>query len=145
MRGRGLVSEQAHHEERHLPRLHDPCSYRRRYGRLKGEDRFLGNWFGGVYIEEKNFFPNFAVDPKTYLDLYPEFSLTPDEEKAFFVDRRGAVAGRKVVERFGWKKGDIITLRGTIFPGNWISCSRGSTMGNSRALTRPSSFSTGTI
>ena len=103
-----------------------PSSYREKIRQIEGVRTLSwGNWFGGVYIEEKNFFPNFAVDPKTYLELYPEFSLTPEEEKAFFVDRRGAVAGRKVVERFGWKKGDIITLRGTIFPGNWDFVLRG--------------------
>jgi len=103
-----------------------PASYREKIRQIEGVRTVSwGNWFGGVYIEEKNFFPNFAVDPKTYLELYPEFSLTPEEEKAFFVDRRGAVAGRKVVERFGWKKGDIITLRGTIFPGNWDFVLRG--------------------
>ena len=103
-----------------------PSSYREKIRQIEGVRTVSwGNWFGGVYIEEKNFFPNFAVDPKTYLELYPEFSLTPEEEKAFFVDRRGAVAGRKVVERFGWKKGDIITLRGTIFPGNWDFVLRG--------------------
>lgn len=103
-----------------------PASYREKIRQIEGVRTVSwGNWFGGVYIEEKNFFPNFAVDPRTYLELYPEFSLTPEEEKAFFVDRRGAVAGRKVVERFGWKKGDIITLKGTIFPGNWDFVLRG--------------------
>jgi putative ABC transport system permease protein len=103
-----------------------PSSYREKIRQIEGVKTVSwGNWFGGIYIEEKNFFPNFAVEPKTYLELYPEFSLNPDEQKAFFLDRRGAVAGRKVAERFGWKIGDIITLRGTIFPGNWDFVLRG--------------------
>ena len=42
------------------------------------------NWFGGVYITERNFFPQFAIDAATYLDMYPEFVLKPEERKAFF-------------------------------------------------------------
>lgn len=103
-----------------------PASYREKIRQIDGVRTVSwGNWFGGVYIEEKNFFPNFAVDPKTYLELYPEFVLTPGEKKAFFIDRKAFVAGRKVVERFGWKIGDTVTLRGTIFPGNWDFVLRG--------------------
>ena len=77
------------------------------------------NWFGGVYIKESNFFPQFAIDASTFLDLYPEFVLNPAEKKAFLVDRKGAVAGRKLADQYGWKVGDQIPLRGTIFPGTW--------------------------
>ena len=84
-----------------------------------------GNWFGGIYIDEKNFFPNFAVDPKTYLDLYPEYLLTPEEKKGFFHDRKGCIVGRLTAQKYGWKIGDAVTLRGTIFPGNWEFIVRG--------------------
>jgi putative ABC transport system permease protein len=77
------------------------------------------NWFGGVYIKEGNFFPQFAIDAPTFLDLYPEFVLKPEEKKAFLLDRKGAVAGRKLADQYGWKVGDQIPLRGTIFPGTW--------------------------
>ncbi len=77
------------------------------------------NWFGGYYQDPKNFFGNFAVEPRSYLELYPEF-LLPDADKAAFLrDRKGALGGRKLAERFGWKVGDQITLKGTIFPGDW--------------------------
>jgi putative ABC transport system permease protein len=84
-----------------------------------------GNWFGGVYIDEKNFFANFAVEPKSYLALYPEYRLTEDEEKTFLRDRKAFIAGRKLTERFGWRIGDTIILKGTIFPGNWEFVLRG--------------------
>ncbi len=77
------------------------------------------NWFGGVYITERNFFPQFAIDADTYLDMYPEFVIRPEERKAFLLDRNGAIAGRKLAERYGWKVGDQVPLRGTIFPGTW--------------------------
>jgi putative ABC transport system permease protein len=83
------------------------------------------NWFGGVYITERNFFPQFAVDAASFLDLYPEFILAPDERKAFLLDRRGAVVGRKLADRFGWKVGDQIPLRGTIYSGTWTFNLRG--------------------
>jgi len=84
-----------------------------------------GNWFGGIYIDEKNFFANFCVDARTYLEIYPEFILNPAEKKAFLADRKGFIAGRKLAARFGWKIGDTVTLKGTIFPGNWDFVMRG--------------------
>jgi putative ABC transport system permease protein len=77
------------------------------------------NWFGGVYGNERNFFPQFAVDVPTYLDMYPEYVLKPEERKAFQFDRAGALVGRKLADQFGWKVGDQIPLRGTIYPGTW--------------------------
>lgn len=84
-----------------------------------------GTWFGGIYIDEKNFFANFAVDAKSYLDLYPEYLLSTEERKEFLRDRKAAVVGQKLAKRFGWKIGDLVTLRGTIFPGNWEFVLRG--------------------
>jgi putative ABC transport system permease protein len=83
------------------------------------------NWFGGVYITEGNFFPQFAVDAATYLDLYPEYVFKPEEKKAFQVDRQGVVVGRKLADTYGWKIGDQIPLRGTIYPGTWTFTLRG--------------------
>jgi len=103
-----------------------PISYLERVRQIEGiKGVTYANWFGGVYITEKNFFPNFAIEPKTYLELYPEFSLPMDQERAFIADRKGCVAGRKLAERYGWKIGDNITLKGTIFPGNWEFVLRG--------------------
>jgi putative ABC transport system permease protein len=97
-----------------------PISYREKIRQIEGvKDISYGNWFGGIYIDEKNFFANFAVEPETYLALYPELVLTAGQKASFIRDRKGAVAGQKLAERFGWKIGDMITLKGTIFPGNW--------------------------
>ena len=93
-----------------------------------------GNWFGGVYIDEKNFFPNFCVEPTTYFALYPEFVLDELEKKAFLFDRKGAVAGRKLAAKYGWKIGDTITLKGTIYPGNWDFVLRGIYQGRDRTV-----------
>lgn len=78
-----------------------------------------GTWFGGVYGEEKNFFANFAVEPRSFLELYPEFIIPPDGKEAFLKDQKGCVIGKKLAAKFGWKIGDIVVLKGTIFLGNW--------------------------
>ncbi len=83
------------------------------------------NWFGGVYVSERNFFPQFAIDAPTYLDMYPEYLLPADERKAFLVDRKGAIVGRKLAEQYGWKIGDQVPLRGTIYSGTWTFTLRG--------------------
>jgi putative ABC transport system permease protein len=97
--------------------------------RLRAIDGITGvswaNWFGGVYVTERNFFPQFAVDPPSYLRLYPEYLLSDAERLAFLRDRQGAVVGRKLADKFGWKVGDQIPLRGTIYPGTWSFNIRG--------------------
>jgi len=97
-----------------------PLSYKDRIQQIDGVHLVsYGNWFGGIYIDEKNFFANFAVEPKTYLDLYPEYVLAPKERDAFLKDRKAFAAGKKLAAKYGWKIGDSVTLRGTIYPGNW--------------------------
>jgi len=103
-----------------------PLSYEERIRHIDGVKIVsAGNWFGGIYIDEKNFFANFAIEPRTFFDLYPEIILPPDQMAAFIRDRKGFIAGRKLAERFGWKIGDSVTLRGTIFPGQWDFVMRG--------------------
>lgn len=103
-----------------------PLSYKEKIRQVPGVTKVgYSDWFGGVYIEEKNFFPNFATDAKTAIDLFPEFMLPENQKVAFLRDRRGAVVGRKTAERFGWKIGDMVTLKGTIFPGDWEFVIRG--------------------
>jgi putative ABC transport system permease protein len=103
-----------------------PISYLERIRQVEGVNGVsYANWFGGVYIDEKNFFPNFAIEPKSYLELYPEFDLPVEQKRSFISDRKGCVVGRKLAERYGWKIGDTITLKGTIFPGTWEFVLRG--------------------
>ena len=103
-----------------------PVSYQEKIRQVKDVKTVsYGSWFGGIYIDEKNFFANYAVEPKTYLKLYPELVLPSDQKTVFLRDRKAAIAGRKLAERYGWKIGDMITLKGTIFPGNWDFIIRG--------------------
>jgi len=78
-----------------------------------------GTWFGGTYIDEKHFFPRFAVDVRRYFELYPEYVMPPEQIRAFLADRRGAAAGRQLAARYGWKLGDAIIINGTVYPGEY--------------------------
>lgn len=103
-----------------------PLSYKEKIRQIPGvKDVSYAIWFNGTYISEKNFIPNFAIDPKTFLELYPEYTLHEDQKAAFLRDRTAAIAGRKVAERFSWKIGDTIPLKGTNFPGTWNFILRG--------------------
>jgi putative ABC transport system permease protein len=69
------------------------------------------NWFGGVYKDPRNFFAQFATDADSYLRLYPEIVLTPEERKTFLEDRTGCIVGDGLAKRFGFKVGDRIALQ----------------------------------
>jgi putative ABC transport system permease protein len=73
------------------------------------------SWFGGVYQDPRNFIAQMAVEPEEWLDMYPEYVLTPAERRAWAADRTGAIAGRALADRFGWEVGDRIPIQGTIW------------------------------
>ena len=102
-----------------------PVSYE---ARIRGVDGVTtvarSNWFGGVYKEPKNFFPQFAVSDN-YMDLFPEFVLREDERLAWLRDRKGALIGRQLADQFDIKVGDTLPLRGTIYAGTWDFVVRG--------------------
>ena len=76
------------------------------------------NWFGGYYRETKNAFANMAVEPESWLRMYPEFALPDDQKKAWLADRSGAIVGIDTAKRFGWKVGDRVPLEATIYRRN---------------------------
>jgi putative ABC transport system permease protein len=118
-----------------------PLSYREKIRQVEGVSMVSwGNWFGGIYIDQKNFFANFAVDPESYLRLYPEIVLQPGQKNAFLRDRKGFAAGRKLAERFGWRVGDTVTLKGTIFPGQWDFVLRAIYKGRDRTVDETTFF-----
>lgn len=73
------------------------------------------NWFGGIYQDPGNFIANMAVDPGTWLEMYPEFTLPEEQKQAWFDNRTGAIVGIDTAKRFGWKVGDRVPLQGTIY------------------------------
>ena len=97
--------------------------------RIRAVDGVTGvswsNWFGGIYQSERNFFPQFAVDGPTYLPLYPEYLISDDERVSWLRDRKGALVGRKLANKFGWQVGDSVPLKSGIYPGEWSFVVRG--------------------
>jgi putative ABC transport system permease protein len=97
-----------------------PLSYRDKIRSVDGVRTVsYANWFAGIYQDPKNFFPQFAVEPQSYFSMYPDYLVPEDEFKAFLRDRKGAVIGRKLATTYGLKVGDVLPLRGTIYPGTW--------------------------
>jgi putative ABC transport system permease protein len=97
-----------------------PISYQERIRQIDGVDEatfFV--WFGGYYQDQKNFFPNLAVDVNTAREVCPEYKMPEEDWNAFVADRQGCVIGRDLSKRFGWKVGDRVPLEGTIWRGVW--------------------------
>lgn len=83
------------------------------------------NWFGGKYGDGKRFFAQFAIEPESYLRMYPEIQVPEDQKQAFLRERSAVLVGDGLIKAFGWKVGDNVTIQGTIFPGDWTFTIRG--------------------
>jgi putative ABC transport system permease protein len=92
-----------------------PIAYLPRIERVPGVVGVAhADWFGAKYQNESNAFAVFAVNPARYLDMYPEFTVTPAHREAFVRTRTGAIAGRRLVERFGWTVGQKLPISSEI-------------------------------
>jgi putative ABC transport system permease protein len=86
-----------------------PLSYQAQISRVEGVEAVTANmWFGGVYKDPSNFFPQMGVNPETVFDVAEDLQISDDDKRAFLTDRTGAVAGAKLAKRFGWNRGDKI-------------------------------------
>jgi putative ABC transport system permease protein len=93
-----------------------PLSYRDEILRIPGVKYITHeNWFGGVYQDPKNFFPQYVIDPENQRQVFPELIVPDDQWSAFLKDRQGAIAGADTAKRFGWKIGDRIPIKTTIY------------------------------
>ena len=102
-----------------------PLSYEARLRGVDGVNAVArSNWFGGVYQDPKKFFAQFAVSDN-YIELYPEFVLSEGERRDWLRDRKGCLVGRQLADLYGFKVGDVLPLRGTIYPGTWEFVVRG--------------------
>jgi putative ABC transport system permease protein len=103
-----------------------PVSYANRLQAIPGVEKVTwANWFGGRYGDGKRFFASFAIDPESYLAMYPEMTVPADQKEAFLRDRSGALIGARLLDVFGWKVGQNVTLIGTGYPGDWTFTIRG--------------------
>jgi putative ABC transport system permease protein len=95
-----------------------PLSYRDKILRIPGVKTVThNNWFGGVYQDEKNFFPQFVIDVENQRQVVPELQVPEDQWNNFVKDRQGAIAGAGLAKRFGWKIGDRIPIKNSLFGG----------------------------
>jgi len=92
-----------------------PMSYAPRIERVAGVVGVAyADWFGAKYQNESNAFAVFVVDPARYLDMYPEFEITPAQRETFVKTRTGAVAGKRLADRYGWKVGQRLPIASEI-------------------------------
>ncbi len=97
------------------------------------------SWFGGKDPNhEQEFFGSMAVDAKTAFEVYDEVIIPPEQTEAWLQDRRGIVIGDVIAKKLGYKVGDKLTLRGTIYPGDWQFIVSGIYTTKSKAIDRTS-------
>src|SRR5246127_3161823 len=95
-----------------------PLSYKDKIQRIPGVSYVThNNWFGGIYQNENKFFPQFVIDPESQREVFPELVVPDQQWNAFLKDRQGAIAGAKTAKRFGWKIGDRIPIKTTLYGG----------------------------
>ena len=93
-----------------------PISYAQRIQMTSGVDVVTHQtWFNGAYQEPNNVLTTIVVEPEPFLRIYKEFKLTPEEIKTWMSDRQGAIVGKDLAERYGWKRGDRIPLTSPIW------------------------------
>jgi putative ABC transport system permease protein len=93
-----------------------PVSYTERLEATPGvADVLHETYFGGIYQKPSNFFMQCPVVPERLLKMYPEYLLPENQKKAWLTDRTCAIVGRQTADRFGWKVGDRIPIRATIW------------------------------
>jgi len=103
-----------------------PLAYRDQIANVPGVDAVTyANWFQGVYIDKNQFFARLAVDAETIFEVYPEF-LVPDKEyKTFLKERNSCIIGQEIAKKYNLKIGDLMTVEGDIYPGEWQFVVRG--------------------
>lgn len=104
-----------------------PRSYKERLAAVPGVAAVTwADWFGGVYQDPKNFFASFATDAESYLEMYQsDLALPGDQKAAFLRERTACIVGKNLMDKFGWRLGQDVTLKGTIFQGDWTFTIRG--------------------
>lgn len=77
-------------------------------------------WFGGTYRDARpqNFFGQLSTDPEVWGVIFEEFEIEPGELAAWKAQRDSFIAGQQLIDRYGWKVGDRISLQGSYIPIN---------------------------
>jgi putative ABC transport system permease protein len=103
-----------------------PLAYRDQIAKIPGVEAVTyANWFQGVYIDKNQFFARLAVDPETIFEVYPEFLVSKDEYQTFLKERNSCIIGEDIAKQYNLKIGDLMTIEGDIYPGDWQFVVRG--------------------
>ena len=93
-----------------------PISYAQKIKQTPGVEAVTHqNWFNGAYQEPTNILTTLAVDLDSFAQIYPEFKLGPGQLEAWKADRQGAIVGKDLAARYGWKIGDRVPLTSAIY------------------------------
>lgn len=97
-----------------------PLAYRDQISKIPGVDVVtFANWFGGVYIDKSQFFARLAVDAETIFKVYPEYVLSDSAYQTFLKERNSCIIGQDIAKQYNLKVGDLMTIQGDIYPGDW--------------------------
>lgn len=120
-----------------------PLSYRDQIAKVPGVTSVsYAYWFQGVYKDNSfdNFFPRYAIDAESFLEMYPEFLIPHEELETFKKERNSCIVGKKIMDKYGWKIGDVIPVEGDIYPGHWQFVIRGVYKGKDRTVDETQMF-----
>lgn len=93
-----------------------PASYEAQIEKIPGVVNALSQtWFGGIYQDPKNFFAQIPVNHEEFLQIYPEYTISPEHIEAWRRTKTGVIVGDGLLKRFGWKVGDRIPIQATIW------------------------------
>jgi putative ABC transport system permease protein len=102
-----------------------PYSYKEKIEHIQGVSEVsFQNWFGGVYKDKNQFFARMASADNIF-DVYPEYALPKDQLDVYKKERNACIVGKDIADKYNFKLGDIITMDGDIYPGQWAFVVRG--------------------
>jgi len=120
-----------------------PLSYKEQIEKVPGVSKVsYAYWFQGVYKDQSfdNFFPRYAIDAEQFLSMYPEFIIPRDQLETFQKEQNACIVGKKIMDKYGWKIGDVIPIEGDIYPGHWQFVIRGVYTGKDKTVDETQMF-----
>ena len=96
-----------------------PVAYKQRIATIPHVEVVVPeSWFGGVYHEVYDQFPNLAADPEQVDQMWPDWGISPESFEQFKKIRTAALVGADTMKKFNLQVGQQIQLRGTLYPFN---------------------------
>lgn len=88
-----------------------PISYKQQIQKMPGVQEVTHQtWFNGAYQQPTNVLSTIAVEPESFLKVYSEYKIAPEQIQKWQKDRQGAIVGKDLAAKYGWKLGDRVPL-----------------------------------